>query len=262
MQKNKFIRNFGKMMKPAMKAMIFAAGLGTRLRPLTDTLPKALVPVCGEPLLGHAIRKLVGAGADELTVNVHHFPDAIIGWLEGQDFGAPVHISDERDRLLETGGGLRHARALLDGDTPFLVHNVDIISDLDLPGFMAAAPQDALSTLLVSERQTRRYLLFDPASMRLLGWTDIATGEVRSPWPGLDPANCRRLAFSGIHYLSPAVFPLMESWPERFPIMDFYLALCREHPIYGVAAPQDRTLVDVGKIETLAEAEAICARLL
>lgn len=244
-----------------MKAMIFAAGLGTRLRPITDTLPKALVPVCGEPLLAHVIRKLLAAGADDLTVNVHHFPDQIIEWLGARDFGVPVHISDERKQLLETGGGIRHARAFLDGDAPFLVHNVDIISDLDLRAFMAAAPSEALGTLLVSERQTRRYLLFDPETMRLRGWTDLSTDEVRSPWPDLDPTACRRLAFSGIHYLSPAVFPLMEPWPERFPIMDFYLKVCRDYPIYGVAAPAGRTLVDVGKIETLADAEKVCEGL-
>lgn len=246
-----------------MKAMIFAAGLGTRLRPVTDSMPKALVPLCEEPLIAHVIRKLLASGMDDLTVNVHHFPDQIIRWLSEHDFGVPVHISDEREQLLETGGGLMHARSFLDGGEPFLVHNVDIISDLDLRAFMNAAPADALSTLLVSERQTRRYLLFDPDSMRLLGWTDISTGEVRSPWPALDPSRCRRLAFSGIHYLSPAVFPLMEapSWPERFPIMDFYLALCRDYPIYGVAAPKDRTLVDVGKTDTLAEAEEIAKRL-
>lgn len=245
-----------------MKAMIFAAGLGTRLRPVTDSLPKALVPVCGEPLLSHVIRKLIASGADDLTVNVHHFPDQIVSWLSEHPSGIPVHISDEREQLLETGGGMRRARTLLDGEMPFLVHNVDIISDLDLRGFMAAAPSDAVSTLLVSERQTRRYLLFEPSSLRLMGWTDISTGEVRSPWPSLDPSRCRRLAFSGIHYVSPAIFPLMDSWPERFPIMDFYLSICREHPIYGVVAPPERTLVDVGKIDTLAEAEAICRRLL
>lgn len=245
-----------------MKAMIFAAGLGTRLRPITDTLPKALVPVCGEPLIAHVIRKLTAAGADDLTVNVHHFPEMIIDWLAEHDSGVPVHISDERERLLETGGAIRNARAHLDGAEPFLVHNVDIISDLDLKAFMAAAPADALATLLVSERQTRRYLLFDPDTMRLRGWTDISTGEVRSPWPELDPAACRRLAFAGIHFISPAVFQLMEDWPERFPIMDFYLKVCRDFPIYGVAAPEGRTLVDVGKIETLSEAERVCQRLL
>ena len=241
-----------------MKAMIFAAGLGTRLRPITDTLPKALVPVCGEPLLGHVIRKLVAAGADDLTVNVHHFPDQIIDWLGARNFGVPVHISDERKQLLETGGAIRHARPLLDGAEPFLIHNVDILSDIDLRALMAAAPAEAVATLLVSERKTRRYLLFDPDSMRLKGWTDIATGEVRSPFPSLDPSRCRRLAFSGIHYLSPAVFPLMGPWPERFPIMDFYLKICRDVPVYGVAAPAGSTLVDVGKLDTLAEAESIC----
>jgi len=247
-----------------MKAMIFAAGLGTRLKPLTDRMPKALVPVCGAPLLEHVIRKLIASGVDAITVNVHHFPDQIIDWLEAHPFGVPVSVSDERDQLLETGGGVRFARPYLDGSEPFLLHNTDIISDFPLKDFMAAAPADALSTLLVSERKTQRYLLFDPETMRLVGWTNLATGEVKSPYPDLDPAACRRLAFSGIHYLSPAVFPAFDAlgFTGRFPMMDFYLRACRDYPIYGYAAPSDCSLVDVGKFDTLAEAEAICQRLL
>ena len=247
-----------------MKAMIFAAGLGTRLKPLTDTMPKALVPVCGAPLLQHVIRKLIAAGADSLTVNVHHFPDQIIAWLLSHDFGVPVHISDERDLLLETGGGVLKARRFLDGKEPFLVHNVDIISDFDLKAFMAAAPSNALATLLVSQRETQRYLLFDPETMRLVGWTNLATGEVRSPFPGLNPDYCRRLAFSGIHYLSPAIFQAFEAleYTERFPMMDFYLNACRDYPIYGVPAPAGSTLVDVGKFDSLPAAEETCRRLL
>lgn len=246
-----------------MKAMVFAAGLGTRLRPLTDSLPKALVPVCGEPLLYHTLSKLVAAGYTEVVVNVHHFPNLIRDYLSTHDFGVPVRISDESAQLLETGGGIRHARPLLlPCEEPFLVHNVDIVSNLDLAWFRAQTPPDALATLLVSERQTRRYLLFDDG-MRLVGWTDTATGEVRSPYPGLDPARCHRYAFAGIHNISPAIFGAFDvlGMPERFPIMDFYLEACALYRIQGVVA-QDLTVVDVGKLDTLPEAERICRTLL
>ncbi len=241
-----------------MKALVFAAGLGTRLKPLTDSMPKALVPVCGEPLLYHVLTKLRAAGYDEVTVNVHHFADQIRNYLAKNDFGITVHVSDETDLLRETGGGIRHARPFLDGgDAPFLVHNVDILSDLDLRWFRDHTPPDALATLLVSERKTQRYFLFDD-SMRLVGWTNIATGEVRSPYPGLDPTRCRRYAFAGIHGISPRIFRVFDEYgcPERFPVVDFYLRACAEYPIYGVCPPQ-LTLVDVGKMETLGEAERI-----
>ncbi|MBO4455512.1 MAG: nucleotidyltransferase family protein [Bacteroidales bacterium] len=246
-----------------MKAMVFAAGLGTRLRPITDTMPKALVPVCGKPLLYHTIRKLRDAGYDEIVVNIHHFPEQIRKYLADNDFGVKIDISDESSALLETGGGILHARQFLAGGTePFLVHNVDIVSDLDIPWLRAQTPPGALATLLVSERQTRRYLLFDD-DMRLAGWTDISTGEVRSPYPGLDASRCRRLAFGGIHSISPAIFGAFDAlgFTGRFPIMDFYLSACARYPIYGVT-PDQLTLVDVGKIETLAEAESICERIL
>ena len=244
-----------------MKAMIFAAGLGTRLRPITDTMPKALVPVCGEPLLAHVIRKLAAAGYDHLVVNVHHFPDLIIGYLQEHDFGVRVDISDERDFLLETGGGVAHARAFLEGE-PFLVHNVDILSNLDLAWLREQHRPDALATLLVSERKTQRYLLFRE-DCRLAGWTNLATGDVRSPYPDLDPSACTRLAFSGIHYMSPGIFDAFDAlgMPKRFPIMDFYLKACDRYPIYA-AVPPSLTLVDVGKLDTLAEAERLCGILL
>ena len=241
-----------------MRAMIFAAGLGTRLKPITDTLPKALVPVGGQPLLFHVIRKLVSAGYDHLVVNVHHFPDLIIDYLKEHDFGVQVDVSDERDFLLETGGGIAHARPFLEGE-PFLVHNVDILSNLDLDWLREQHRPDALATLLVSERKTQRYLLFREDG-RLAGWTNLATGEVRSPYPDLDPSACRMLAFSGIHYMSCGIFQAFEAleMPERFPIMDFYLKACDRYPIYA-AVPQDLQLLDVGKLDTLAQAEQYCA---
>ncbi len=244
--------------------MVFAAGLGTRLKPITDTMPKALVPVCGKPLLGHVLSKLCAAGYDEVAINVHHFPDQIREYLKSNDFGLRIYISDESDMLRETGGGIKHAQPLLCGSdaAPFLVHNVDIISDLDLGWFRNQMPGDALAALLVSERKTQRYLLFDD-SMRLVGWTNLATGEVRSPFPSLQPGHCRRYAFAGIHNISPAIFQVFREYgcPERFPIIDFYLEACARYPIYGIV-PEELTIVDVGKAETLAEAEKLCSRIL
>ena len=246
-----------------MKAMIFAAGLGTRLRPITDSMPKALVPVAGEPLLYHVIGKLRAAGYDELVVNVHHFPEQIRAYLAAHDWGVTVRISDESGQLLETGGGIRHARPLLLPEAePFLVHNVDIVSNLDIPWFRAQTRPQSLATLLVSERVTRRYLLFD-RDMQLMGWTDTLTGEVRSPYPNLDPSRCLRYAFAGIHNLSPAIFDAFDAldMPDRFPIMDFYLKACDRYPVCGVVA-DGLKMVDVGKLETLEAATALAQELL
>ena len=268
-----------------MRAMIFAAGLGTRLKPITDTMPKALVPVCGQPLLYHVISKLVAAGYDDLVVNVHHFPDQIIHYLHSHDFGARIAVSDERDFLRETGGGIRYAKHLLtdfstppaaplemtEGDSfaslgmtkePFLVHNVDIVSNLDLGWLREQHREGALVTLVASERKTQRYFLFDEDN-RLKGWTNIATGEVRSPFPDIDPDRCRKLAFAGIHLMSPAIFDAFDRYGfgDRFSIVDFYLRACADYPIYA-AVPPDFQLVDVGKKETLSEAERVCEAIL
>ena len=244
-----------------MKAMIFAAGLGTRLKPLTDTMPKALVPVGGAPLLFHVVEKLKGAGFDDIVINVHHFADSIIDYVKGMDnFGIKVSISDERDLLRETGGGIRHARPYLDG-SPFLVHNTDILSDLDLKWFTSQARPDAISNVLVSDRVTKRYLLFDD-DMRMVGWENVSTGEVRSPYPGLDPDRYHRYAFSGVHLISDRIFTIFEDdgWGERFPIMDFYIKECASHPIYGIL-PEHLRMMDVGKTESLTEAESFLKTL-
>ena len=256
-----------------MKAMIFAAGLGTRLKPITDSMPKALVPVCGQPLLYHVITKLVANGYDDLIVNVHHFPDQIIHYLHSHEFGAKIAVSDERDFLRETGGGIKFARPLLDFSTPpaaplemttepFLVHNVDIVSNLDLKWLREQHREGALATVVVSERKTQRYLLFDDDG-RLKGWTNIATGEVRSPYPDIDPDRCHKLAFAGIHLISPAIFDAFDRYGfgDRFSIMDFYLRACADYPIYAAVPPSFR-MVDVGKKETLSEAERVCESLL
>ena len=239
-----------------MKAMVFAAGLGTRLKPLTDTMPKALVKVSGKPLIGYILGKLAASGYDDITVNVHHFPQQIREYLLREDLGARISISDESGMLLETGGALWKARPLLDGGSePFLVHNVDILSNLDFAGFRSAFRPGALAVLAVSDRNTRRYLLFD-ADMRLVGWTDALTGEVRSPFPGLDPSTCRRYAFAGIHNISPAIFEVFDrlGFSGRFSIIDFYLRACAEYPVYGVV-PDDFKMLDVGKAGSIEEAE-------
>ncbi len=235
-----------------MRAMIVAAGLGTRLKPLTDSIPKALVPVGGKPLLEHVITKLVAAGVTEIVINVHHFPEQIIRFVEEKDkFGVKIHFSDETDQLLETGGGIRKARKWLEGE-PFLVHNVDILSNLDIAALVAQHQRtQPLATLVVSERETFRYFLFDDDN-RLQGWTNLKTGEVK-------PANLRRpdlyrkLAFSGIQVLSPAIFKLMESWPERFSITDFYLEHLKNHTILGYIQ-DDYQMIDVGKPGTIEKA--------
>ncbi len=229
--------------------MILAAGLGTRLRPLTDTRPKALVEVNGETLLAHVVSILKKSGFDDFVINVHHFAEMIEAYLaEHGNYGCRFSVSRE-DRLLNTGGGIRHAEDLLKGNGRFLVHNVDIFSNLDIPEMVKKSPEDALSVLLVSPRKTNRYLLFDESS-RLVGWTNVDTGEVKSPYPGLNPENFTRLAFGGVHYMSDDVFPLMRRWPDEFSIVDFYLQNAREYPIYGYV--QDNLeLMDVGKVSAL-----------
>lgn len=235
----------------AMKAMIFAAGLGTRLKPLTDHMPKALVPVRGIPLLAHQLNKLRDAGFEEVVVNVHHFADQIENYLATHDFGLRVFLSNEREELLDTGGGLRKALSLMGTDSPVLTHNVDILSNADLrkmaDGYIGE------TVLLVSQRATQRYLLFDD-EQRLVGWTNLQTGEVRSPYKRLDPARCRKWAYSGIQVVAPEMFPLMDTWPSRFSIIDFYLAVCDRIAIRALPFSGLR-LLDVGKQDSLEAAE-------
>ena len=248
--------------------MIFAAGLGTRLKPITDTHPKALVPVCGKPLIEYVCRFLKAAGIEEAVVNVHHFADKIEDWIGQQDI-MTLKVSDERKQLLETGGAILHARRYLEGCGLFLIHNVDILSDLDIGWFVSQVKPDAVATLLVSDRKSSRQLLFDPDSMRLVGWMNLQTGQIRSPYADLDPEQCLCLAFSGIHIMSDKIFDVLEEYvrahglnvsdnPPCFPIMDFYLWACANHNIYGVVAPQ-LNLIDVGKLDTLDLAEQFVA---
>lgn len=242
-----------------MKVMLFAAGLGTRLRPLTDTMPKAMVPVDGRPLIDIVLNYLISQGATEVVVNVHHFAQQIVDFVTQHKWPIPVKISDESSRLLNTGGGLRQAEHLFSPTSqPILIHNVDILSNASLYSFYENN-QEADATLLVSERDTQRYLLFDD-EMNLKGWTNIATGEVKSPFANIDVESLHRYAFSGIHLFSPRMFKLMEDRPDAFPIMDFYLETCAKANIKGVVQPNLK-LLDVGKLNTLLEAERFVKEL-
>ena len=251
--------------KTTHKAFVLAAGLGTRLKPLTDSMPKALVKVGGKPLIAHVIKKLQAAGFDSITVNVHHLADLLEEYL-GREF-PEVAVSDEREQLLDTGGGILHARRFLESvpatarkahqpsEMPgaFLVHNVDILSNLDLRSI--PLEEDSVATLVVSERDSTRHLLFDEA-LRLVGWIDERSGEVRSPYGEIDPAKYRRLAFSGIHLLSGRIFSALEEYgfEGRFSIIDAYLRMCAKHPVRGYI-PEDFKILDIGKLDALERAE-------
>lgn len=241
------------------QAMIFAAGLGTRLRPLTDCIPKALVRVGEEPLLYHVIMKLQRAGFERIVVNVHHFARQIINYLlENDNFGLDIRISDESDGLLETGGGIKKALSLFDSSSPVLIHNVDILSNADLNAlYEKALIPNSDGVLLVSQRDTRRYFIFDQYS-RLKGWTNVFTKEVRPQSMETDFKEndnaYKLLAFSGIHVLSPSSYPLFAGEAERFGIVDFYMHHCDSHHFTGVEQ-EGLQLLDVGKLESLERAE-------
>ena len=248
------------------QAMILAAGLGTRLKPQTDTMPKALVPVGGMPLIDRTITRLQSFGYDHFVVNIHHFAEDIRRHVAMQDYSKLVQFSDESDMLLETGGGLKKAARLFVDDEPILIHNVDILDNVDYDWFSRQhlAQEDAV--LLVSKRNTKRYLLFDNA-MRLMGWKNVETGEVKSPYEyvrrtGLSQhgEELNMFAFSGIHSFSPCLFQLMDRFPDRFGIIDFYLSVCHRAKIVGLVK-NDLEMIDVGKLDALDTANAFVERL-
>ena len=241
-----------------MKAMIFAAGLGTRLRPLTNDRPKALVEIGGKTMLERVIVKLAEAGFDDITINIHHFGEKIIDFLEkNNNIGLNINISDERDLLLDTGGGIFKARPFLDGDEPFLVHNADILTNIDLLAmYQRHAESGAMATLLVKDRKTSRYFVFDD-DYRLQGWINKSTGETR-PEQFVHREGMHELAFGGIHVISPSIFQELESYSKgqpKFSVTPFYVDECHNHVIRGYVQDAPYTWLDVGKPETLKEAE-------
>ena len=236
-----------------VKGMLFAAGLGTRLKPFTDHHPKALAPVNGKPLLQRNIEYFKGYGIREIVVNVHHFADQIESFLEANgNFGCEIALSHEKDAPLETGGGLMHAsRHFIHSPLPFLVMNADILTDLDLDAIYRHHRDSApLVTLAVTRRRSSRNLLFD-SGMRLSGWANEKTGEKRIA--RLDADELQPFAFTCVHVVEPALFPLVRQ-TGKFSIIDTYLDLAVEHRIEGYLHEHD-CVVDVGRPESILEAE-------
>lgn len=234
--------------------MIFAAGLGTRLNEETSDKPKALVEIGGKTLLQLAIEKLKREGISEIVVNVHHFSAQVISFLNKNNFGISVHISDETEKLLDTGGGLKKAAPLLKGTEPILIYNVDILNSLNLQGVLEEHKKSgALVTLVARNRETQRYLKFD-TERRLVGWLNKKTGETKISVPE-NFGEATEMAYSGIHIIQPEIFHLMPS-EERFPIFKLYLELAKTHLIKGYFDNSDLWM-DVGKPEQLKKAREI-----
>lgn len=233
-----------------MEAMIFAAGLGTRLRPLTDNRPKALVEVAGCTLLERCIRKLIGYGCKHIVINTHHFAQMIEEHIHTKHYPAEILLSNEKDMLLDTGGGLKNAESLFSKTQNIIVHNVDIISDVDLLGMERELNEsDSIAMLAVSQRKTSRYLLFDNKN-ELCGWQDkknnreIISRNVSYTFP---------FAFSGIQILKPEIFGMIKR-TGAFSIIDEYLELSKKEKIKAFIHKADHWF-DVGKAEELKEIE-------
>lgn len=265
-----------------MKAMILAAGLGTRLKPWTLEHPKALVPVGGVPMLERVILSLKKQGFTEIIINIHHFGEQIIDFVGNKEFGVSIKISDERGKLLDTGGGILHAQQLLTKDNaPFLIHNVDILSNADLAELMQAHCDHSVdATLLVSNRTSSRKLIFDN-DLNLKGWHNLSTDEFKPQGLEMSESDVE-LAFSGIHVMSTRCFELMTAagFSGSFPIMDFYLSQASKIKLSQIGKTElsqagnidisqagtigikgfccnDLNLIDIGKPDTLTQANRL-----
>jgi len=237
-----------------MKAMIFAAGLGTRLRPITNDRPKALVELNGKSFLQRSIEFIQKFGYNDLIINIHHFGDKVLEHLEKHDnFGANITISDERDELLETGGGLKKASHFLEKSEHFLLFNVDILTDIDLEKLLSLHQKSqSIATLAVRQRTSSRYLLFND-KMQLDGWRNVKTGEYK--FVSNKPCRVSPYAFSGVHILSPKIFNHIKK-DGKFSIIDLYLKVAKIQKI-SAYDHSDSLWMDLGTHETLAKAEKI-----
>lgn len=233
-----------------MRALIFAAGKGTRLKPFTDFHPKALAKVNGVPLLQRNIEYLKSFGITDFVINIHHFGDQIVDFLkENNNFNCKIEISDEHEELLETGGGLVFARKFLDFDEDFLIMNADILTDLNITDLVDFhKKRKDFITLAVSDRNSSRKLLFND-EMVLRGWMNVESGEQR-----LAEFNkgFKAYAFSGIHCINPKIFDKIKR-KGKFSIMEEYLDMMQTEEIHGFL--HDSRLVDVGRPESVIEAE-------
>lgn len=239
-----------------MQAMILAAGLGTRLKPITETIPKALVKINGITLLEITIRKLIYNDFRKIIINVHHFADQIKEFLNDNTFAADIIISDESELLMDTGGGIKFAKKYFD-DSPILIHNVDIISDINLNDFYQYhITDDSIASLCVSNRESNRYLLFNNDNV-LCGWKDVKKGEkivVR------DDPELKPYAFNGIHIINPEI---IESFPDEkvFSVIKAYLKVAEYENITAYLT-ENTKWIDVGKVDSLESAEVIVKDIL
>ncbi len=234
-----------------MNAMIFAAGLGERLKPLTDNKPKALVPLHGKPMLQWVVEKLIAAGATQIVINVHHFPSLMKNFISNMNYpGVALHVSDETDELLDTGGGLKMAEKFLNNGKNTILHNVDIVTDIDLKDMLETHKKNgALATLAVTKRDSSRMFLWH--GDQLAGWENRETGA-RVMCKEVEQKRVTPLAFSGIHVVEPEIFSLInETGP--FSIKDLYLKLATDHVIKAHVHQADRW-ADIGTPEKLANA--------
>lgn len=236
-----------------MKAFILAAGLGTRLFPYTSDRPKALVELGGKTLLERAIRKVSEVNPTEIIINIHHFGEKIVDFLEeNQNFNLPVKISDESSQLLDTGGAILHAHHLLGDEEPFLLYNVDVLSSMDLTALSSFhTAKLGVVTLAVRRRESDRFLIFDP-DFHLAGWRNTKTGEEILLSRNGELTN---YAFNGIQIIQPEIFPLIIE-TGKFSLVQMYLRLARKHTICGYVDSSD-VWMDLGKPSQLADAEKI-----
>ena len=231
-----------------MEALILAAGLGTRLRPLTDNRPKALVEVNGKTLLQINIERIANAGVKHSVVNVHYLGDMLIEYIRCRQWPCTVDISDERDLLLNTGGAIKHAAQFFSGNEPVLIHNVDILSDIDIKALeQHHIASSNLVTLCTCQRHTQRMLLFDK------------TGNLSGIYGQIETTDMQPLPFSGVSMVSPSIFNLMPPDDHPYPVFGCYLELAKTHRISYFMHPKGRW-IDVGNTEALKEAERIYAQ--
>ena len=237
-----------------MKAMIFAAGLGTRLKPFTNTHPKALAEINGIPLLEIIVKRLLSFGFDNIVINVHHFQDQILEFLQkNKNFNANISISDESTLLLDTGGGLKNASSLLINNGPILVHNVDIVSNIDLEWlYKSHIESNSLASLACMERKSSRDFLIN-AQHELCGWRNNSTKELKI---SRETENfLKPIAFTGIHVINPEFLNLITE-KGVFSIVDVYLRLARDHSI-NVIEVDKPVWLDLGTPENLQKACAL-----
>lgn len=236
-----------------MKAMIFAAGLGSRFKPWTDMHPKALALVNGKSLLQHNIEYLQQYGITDVVVNVHHFAGQVVEAVEkNKGWGSNIMISDESSDLLETGGGLLKAKSLLQGGEPFITLNADFLTDLNIDNLVAYHKnKNALISFGITNRKTSRYFLFDEDN-RLCGWRNTNTGEEKI---SIVKSNLKEMAYSCVVIFEPEIFELIPQC-GKFSLVETYLSLAADHHIYGYDHSGDK-LVDVGKPESVAIAEKL-----